>query len=129
MIHVRMEFNDRTIINAAERGSREALSRSGAYVRKTAQNKVLRSETSSFPGTSPHSRKGLLKRSILFGLDRTNQSVLIGPTYNSMGTAMTAHEYGGRFRGRRYPRRPLMGPSLQQAVPHLSKFWEDSIKL
>jgi hypothetical protein len=69
---------------------------------------VLRSERSSSPGAPPHSRKGLLKRSILFGLDRTYQSVLIGPAYNSMGTAMTAHEYGGRFRGRRYPKRPLI---------------------
>jgi hypothetical protein len=127
MIHVRIEFNDRAIIDAAERGSREALSRSGAYVRKTARNKVLRSETSSSPGIPPHSRKGLLKRSIVFGLDRTCESVLIGPAYNHMGPAM--HEYGGRFRGRSYPKRPLMGPSLQQAAPHLSKFWEDSIKL
>ena len=61
------------------------------------------------PGTPPNTRRGLLKQSLLFGVEKQRQSVVIGPAESFIGTAMTAHEFGGIYRKRRYPKRPLMG--------------------
>ena len=63
------------------------------------------------PGTPPNTRRGLLKQSLLF-----------------IGTAMTAHEFGGIYRKRHYPKRPLMGPTLEKTLPKLPALWENSVK-
>ena len=41
---------------------------------------------------------------------------------------MTAHEFGGMYRRRRYPKRPLMGPTLNKTAPQLPKLWENAVK-
>ena len=127
-VSVRLEFDDKTVLGAVKNGNNKALTRVGAYVRKAARHAVSRSKTASDPGMPPHTRRGLLKRSILFGVDRQRQAVVIGPAYQFIGVAMTAHEFGGKFRGRKYPKRPLMGPTLIKTAPQLSKLWADSVK-
>ena len=54
-------------------------------------------------------------------------AVLIGPAASLIGSVMAAHEFGGRFRGRQYPKRPLMGPSLEQSKQHLPALLEEVI--
>ncbi|MBQ6102807.1 MAG: hypothetical protein IJL06_03960, partial [Kiritimatiellae bacterium] len=103
------------------------LRRAGAYVRRAARHKVKTSDNPSPPGSPPHSRAGLLKRSILFGLDKPAQAVVIGPAESVIGNAMAAHEFGGRYKRERYPARPLMGPTLTSTAPKLAQFWRDSV--
>ena len=97
-------------------------------MRTVARRKVLASPKPSQPGQPPHSRRGLLKRAILFGLDRAGQSVLVGPGFNLVGESAAAHEFGGRYRRERYPKRPLMGPSLKDSAPHLAKMCNGAVK-
>ena len=80
------------------------------------------------PGTPPNTRRGLLKQSLLFGVEKQRQSVVIGPAESFIGPAMTAHEFGGIYRKRRYPKRPLMKPTLEKALPKLPALWENSVK-
>lgn len=127
-VKIRIEFNEEKVLHAVRNGGNKALTRAGAYVRKAARNAVSRSKNSSSPGSPPHTRKGLLKRSILFGVEKQRQKVVIGPAYQFIGIAMTAHEFGGKFRRRKYPKRPLMGPTLIKTAPQLPKLWEDSVK-
>ena len=124
----RIEFDDRRILIAVRSGNNIALRRAGAYIRKAARNRVTTSEKASAPGSPPNTRQGLLKQSLLFGVDSRRESVVIGPAENLIGTAMVAHEYGGRFRKRRYPKRPLMGPTLQKTATKLPDLWEKSVK-
>ena len=124
----RIEFDDRRILVAVRSGNNIALRRAGAYIRKAARNRVTTSEKASAPGSPPNTRQGLLKQSLLFGVDSRRESVVIGPAENIIGTAMVAHEYGGRFRKRRYPKRPLMGPTLQKTATKLPDLWEKSVK-
>ena len=124
----RIEFEEKRILLLVEGGNNKALRRAGAYIRKAAQNKVTTSDRSSAPGSPPHTRRGLLKNAILFGTEKRKQSVVIGPTESIIGTAMSAHEFGGKYRKRRYPKRPLMGPTLQKTASHLPKLWENSVK-
>ena len=121
------EFDEDGIVARIARASRDILRRAGAYVRRVAQRKVVTSPKASQPGSPPHSRKGLLKRAILFGSDG-DKSVLVGPGFNFVGPSMSAHEFGGKYRKERYPKRPLMGPSLKESVPHLAKMWSGAVK-
>lgn len=123
-----MWFDANRVIVATRRGSVKALRRAGAYVRKASRNAISISSKASLPGQPPHSREGLLKRSVLFGVEKRREAVLIGPAYSFVGHVMTAHEYGGRYRGRRYPKRPLMGPVLNKTKDKLPSLWKDAVK-
>ena len=123
-----VEFDADGLVAKAAKASVEVLRRMGAYVRRVAQSKVRQSIKPSSPGSPPHTRRGALKRGILFGVDKRRQSVLIGPGFRFVGTSMQAHEFGGGYKRERYTKRPLMGPSLSESAPHLAKMWENAVK-
>ena len=125
---VHIDFDEHRILVAVKCGNITALRRAGAYVRKAARNKVTQSSNASTPGSPPNTRQGLLKRSLLFGVEKQKQSVVIGPAEKFIGTAMKAHEFGGTYRKRRYPKRPLMGPTLQATATKLPALWDKSVK-
>ena len=125
---VRVEFDDDAVKSAVQKCGVKALRSAGAYTRKAARNAVAKSKHSSAPGTPPNTRRGLLKRSILFGVEKHRMAVVIGPAESLIGITMTAHEFGGMYRRRKYPRRPLMGPTLEKVAPQLPKLWSDSVK-
>ena len=125
---VRVEFDSNAVRNAVRRGGVKSLRQAGAYVRKAARHAVKKSSRASAAGTPPHTRRGLLKNSILFGVEKHRMAVVIGPAYEFVGISMTAHEFGGMYRRRRYPKRALMGPTLQKTAPNISKMWADSVK-
>ncbi|MBO5694773.1 MAG: hypothetical protein J6S98_05175 [Lentisphaeria bacterium] len=125
---VQIEFDESRILIAVRSGNITALRRAGAYIRKAARNKVTQSTDASAPGSPPNTRQGLLKRALLFGVEKPRQSVVIGPAEKFIGTAMSAHEFGGTYRKRRYPKRPLMGPTLLATTPKLPYLWENSVK-
>ncbi len=125
---VRVEFDDDAVKSAVKKGGVKALRSAGAYTRKAARNAVSRSSKASPAGSPPHTRRGLLKRSILFGVEKHRMAVVIGPAESLIGISMTAHEFGGMYRRRKYPKRPLMGPTLVKVAPQLPKLWADSVK-
>ena len=113
-----VEFDEDGLVARIARAGRDILRRAGAYVRRVAQRKVVTSPKPSTPGQPPHSRKGLLKRAILFASDGER----------SVGESASAHEFGGKYRRERYPKRPLMGPALKESAPRLAKLWRDAVK-
>ena len=120
-MNTKVEFDDDGLVARVAKASLNVLRRMGAYVRRAAQHKVRSSEKPSPPGTPPHSKTGALKRGILFGVEKRRQSVAIGPSERFVGESMSAHEFGGRYRKERYPKRPLMGPTLKESAPRLSR--------
>ena len=127
-MNTKVEFDEDGLVARVAKASLAVLRRMGAYVRRAAQHKVRSSEKPSPPGTPPHSKTGALKRGILFGVEKRRQSVAIGPSERFVGESMSAHEFGGRYRKERYPKRPLMGPTLKESAPRLSRLWEDAVK-
>lgn len=125
---VRIELDERRVIAVVERGNFTALRRVGAYVRKAARNRVSLSPRASLPGTPPNTRRGLLKNALLFGVEKDSMTVVIGPAQTLVGTSMWAHEFGGRYKKQRYPKRPLMGPVLEATESKLPKLWENAVK-
>ena len=123
-----VEFDADGLVARAAKASVDVLRRMGAYIRRVAQSKVRQSRNPSQPGEPPHTRRGALKRGILFGVEKRRQSVLIGPGFRFVGASMAAHEFGGQYRKERYPKRPLMGPTLKESASRLSVLWADAVK-
>lgn len=69
---------------------------------------------SSPPGQPPRTRKGLIRRSVLYAVDKQRLEAVIGPSFQRIGKAASAHEHGGQYKGQRYPQRPFMGPTLDE---------------
>ena len=123
-----VEFDADGLTARIAKASVDILRRMGAYVRTVARRKVRTSDRPSTPGTPPHSRTGALKRGILFGVEKRQGAVVVGPSERFVGTSMAAHEFGGAYKRERYPKRPLMGPALKESTPRLARMWQDAVK-
>ena len=63
-----------------------------------------------------------------FGLGNGDRSVLVGPGFSFVGESASAHEFGGKYRKERYPKRPLIGPALKESAPHIAKMWDNAVR-
>ena len=104
-----IEFDEAGLLARIAKAGRDVLKRAGAYVRTVARRRILTSPKPSQPGQPPHSRRGLLKRAILFGLDREGKSVLVGPGFN--GALSEAPPYGTVAQGLR----PAAGEDVERS--------------
>jgi hypothetical protein len=132
-------FFDRTKVkNAVDAGTREVLSRFGAFVRQRAKTSIRNSDDISRPGKPPHSHTGLLRKLIYFAYDRQRRSVVIGPTLiNEEGSYVPRIlEYGGevtrlvgaQVRRYRYRARPYMRPAFEAEITQLPLLWRNSVR-
>jgi hypothetical protein len=124
----RVKFDAGKIRRAAQKGSIQSLGHAGAAIRLTARRSIRKSPKASAPGSPPHTRKGRLRNAIKYAVQKTVQSVLIGPDYAVAADSGRAHEFGGHFRREDYPRRSFMGPALEKTKDRLPAFWAGSVK-
>ena len=122
------KFNQEKIKKAAQKAAFKNLGHAGAAIRLTARRSIRKSKTASPSGTPPHTRRGQLKRGILYAVDKHAESVIVGSAYTIVGQSGKAHEFGGRYKKQNYPKRRFMGPALEKNESKISKMWNDSIK-
>lgn len=79
----------------AKKGSIRSLGHAGGALRLTARRSIHRSEEASRPGQPPHTRRGRLRESILYSVDKDRQRVIIGPVYSYIRRIGACHEFGG----------------------------------
>ena len=127
-IRAKHSFNRHVIERRANALSFSGLSHAAAAIRLTARRSIRRGKKQSPAGTPPHTRKGQLKRAILYAVEKQKAASVIGPAYEIAGTSGSAHEFGGRYKKQRYPRRAFMGPALQENLPRLPKMWAGSVR-
>ena len=127
-VRVRSRFNGRHVRRRVRSANITNLAHAGAALRLIARRSIRRSPSPSPVGSPPHTRRGQIKRAILYKLEKADQRVVIGPAQETLGDSAMAHEFGGRFRGERYRARPFMGPALQTIRPRLPAFWQNSVK-
>ncbi|MBM4369838.1 MAG: hypothetical protein FJ102_26750 [Deltaproteobacteria bacterium] len=133
-------FDRAAVIGAVDAAKRKALSKAGAFIRTAARTSIRKRKGSAPAGSPPYSHEGSLRRLILFGYDRSSDSVVVGPAGFKRSTAPNVLEYGGpatvtrRRLGRREKRtvkiaaRPYMGPALERERPKLPLLWRNSIR-
>jgi hypothetical protein len=127
-IKVKTKMDAKRVMKAARSGSITSLNHAGGALRMAARAGIKRAKAESPEGTPPHTRKGQLRRAILYAVEKSAQTVFVGPDVSIVGTAGTAHEFGGKFRNERYPKRPFMGPALQKTKDRLPKMWAGSVR-
>jgi len=126
---------DERLRKAIRRAGFFALRRLGFLVRKRAQESIEPSAAPSEPGEPPHTRAGSgrhggrqrstsghLPKAILYDTEDNPPAVIIGPSEDLIGKVGRPMEHGGEFRGRTYPRRPFMGPALEEEEGELPGF-------
>ena len=91
----RWSFNAKRVRKKAEDGSFKSLGRAAAWTRGVAKKSIKVSPTSSLPGSPPHSRRGQIKRSMRYAVERARASAVIGTTRSVMGRIGHTHEFGG----------------------------------
>jgi len=116
------------LLRKARRSRIESIGRGAAVVRLTASRSIRKRKKPSAAGRPPHTKRGQLRRGIRFAVDRSAGSAVIGPSVKAVGTSGAAHEFGGRYKGEQFDRRPFMGPALEKTADRLPKFWQASIK-
>jgi hypothetical protein len=104
------------------------LAHAGAAIRLVARRSIRKSPNPARPGRPPHTRRGLLRKSVLYAVDKPRSRVLIGPSARIAGPSAMPHEFGGRFRSERYDRRPFMGPALEKTKERLPRMWAASVR-
>lgn len=100
----------------------------GAAIRLAARRSIRRNKRQSAAGTPPHTRRGQLKRAIVYAVEPSAERVTVGPTHQVVGRAGSAHEHGGRYKRERYQKRPFMGPALEKTIPRLPRMWAGSVR-
>lgn len=97
MIDVKVRIKSETgkVARKAKAANITSLGHGGAYIRGIAKRSIKVSKESAPPGHQPHTRKGRLKKSILYAVERERQDVVIGPTASAMGRIGHTHEFGG----------------------------------
>ncbi len=127
---VKTKFDIKKIRNRVKRGNVDSLGRAGALVRTVSRRSLRRKGVKNLPGRpgQPPKTTGPLKRSILFEVEKDRSAVVIGPSSDIVDDVAKAHEFGGEFRGIRYPKRPFMGPALAKITPQLPRLWAKSVR-
>ena len=118
-MEAKIQFRRDRILKAIQRANEGWLNSVGYLISSTAKGLIKRSTREASPGEPPHTRRGLLRRAIRYRVASDRKSVVIGPTFSRVGTAGAAHEHGGRYKGETYPRRPFMGPALDEVLPRI----------
>ena len=115
------------VLKIKSRRAYDTLGRAGAYTRAVMRN-TIRSNKKARPGGKPMTSPTKLARSsIVFSVNEKDESVQIGPKYSILGRIGSVHEFGGMFRGRKYPARPFAAPTIPKVQPKLAEFWRGTV--
>lgn len=122
------KFDAKKVQKAAKDGSIKSLAHAGAAIRLTARRSIKTAAKKSAAGTPPNSRKGQLRRAIVYAVEKEQERVVIGPDYGVVGTSGAAHEFGGQYKKQHYDKRPFMGPAFEKIKDRLPEMWAGSVK-
>jgi hypothetical protein len=119
-------FDRRVVRDAVDRATLRALRRIGGRIRLTARRSIRRREGPSSPGRPPNTQTGFLREDILYGLDATDRSVVVGPWRSPWMNEL--HEFGGVSKSGVYPERPFMGPALEANEDQIGYEFENRVR-
>lgn len=124
----RTRDNSRVVIAKVKQANIQNLGHAGAAIRLTARRSIRKRKSASAEGQPPNTRKGQLRNAIAYSVVKQRDLVVIGPEITKVGRSGSAHEFGGKYRRERYPRRPYMGPALEKNRERLPRMWAGSVR-
>ena len=112
---VHMTTNFERIEKAAARAAYWAWAKSAYRIMRDAQSTILINRRASPPGTPPHTgRRKQLRVAIQYSASKDD--AVVGPRGSWVDESMRVHEFGGFYKGHKYPARPFMGPALSREL-------------
>ena len=83
----------------------------------------------SAPGTPPHTPTGAYKKALWVDVDKIKSDAVIGFRKSFIGMSASMHEHGlpdksGKFT---FPKRPTIGPALDDSLQRIGDQWKGSI--
>lgn len=138
-------FDSKIVVDTVDANVRKAMSKAGAFIRRSAQSSIKYTNGIAQAGSPPHAHRSRgytkkkvkggvttfqnaspLRELIFFGWDARTKSVVVGPTpFRGKTEAPPLLEFGGTFakngKAMKYAPHPFMGPALKANV---SKFPE-----
>lgn len=122
-------FDKAAVLRAVDAGTRKALSKFGAFVRRDAKSSVRKRKATAEPGSPPSSHTAKLKNLVFFSYDADQKSVVTGPLAFGTGTVPRLLEEGGtNAKGRFYRPFPFMKPAFDRTKSKLATIFTDCIK-
>ena len=118
------------VIAAVRKETYRNLGHAAASIRKAAMALIRRSPRASEAGKAPHTRKGLLRRAYRYAIERRGSEeevAFVGPLHSVVGPAAVPHEFGGVYKGARFPARPAVGPALEANLDRFADQWSGSL--
>jgi len=94
-VKAKTRLEKQKVLKRSRASSITSLGHAGAYIRGIAKKSIKVSPMPAPPGKPPRSRKGQLKRAILFAVEKVPGRVVIGPTATNVGRIGHTHEFGG----------------------------------
>jgi len=127
-VNVSIRVQPKTVLDRVGQATFKNLGHAGAAVRLVARRSIRKRKKASPEETPPSTRKGQLRRAILYKVEKGRGTVVVGPDVNIVGTAGKAHEFGGPYKREVYPKRPFMGPALMKMQSRLPRLWANSVR-
>ena len=124
---VKTRLDVQRVLRAQRRANIETLPHAGGFIRKTAKRSIRKRKGASPKGKPPYTHTKRLPGSILYGVDKMAESVVIGPARTKIGRAGRVHEHGGRIKQDHFEPRPVMGPALEKTRRRLPAMWAGSV--
>jgi len=108
-----------------------SFSHASASIRSMARKSILRrvGDEPSPIGMPPRTRRGQLRNSILYDVNKKREEAIIGATSSKMGPdGARVHEHGGVRGTNSFEPRPFMQPALEKAAKRFPAIWKYSVK-
>jgi len=122
------------LIKKIENANIKSLGHAARYIRTVARNSIKpqaakgKKPQPAKPGYPARTKRGQLRKSILYALVENKEIAVIGASHGVMGRSAKPHEHGGNYKGFNYEARPFMVPALEQNLHRLPKFWGNSLR-
>jgi hypothetical protein len=134
MIGVQTKFTPSQIKvqQAVDRAAYKNITHAAFSIRKLAHSRIGSAPKGmpSKPGQAPHTHQGLFyRRALRVAVNRQRQEAYIGFLASVVGQAAAKHEHGLRDDTNRFtfPKRPTIGPALEDSLDRIGGQWRGSI--
>jgi len=122
-VETKLKDQHKDVLERMEKNAVYSLRGAMYVVTQMAKSRIVRANRASSPGASPHTKGKAgknLKGAIRYFFDKDKPEAIIGPSAEFVSDVGALHEFGGDRpstpKRENYPKRPFMGPALEESL-------------
>lgn len=129
-VSVKTQDRMRVVANAAKKAVIKTIGRAAGALRKdvaaSIENAPVGKASPAGKPVNAH-RRAFFRRAVIYSIDQSKQSAVVGPRHSAVGDVGNVHEFGGERKKQKFPPRPFMAPGLKRIVPRFAGMFSGSI--